>query len=422
MGITPLHARLIVLEHRRRQLPATVHLLGRQTVYLTAEGARKLISACGVTPRNVSVELDVETRGAAALQGEFVSDRMFFAMLGVEKVIAIDHTDYEDAELIIDLNIPLPELHMASVDFLFGGSVLDNIFDPATYIVNVSKLLRPGGRVFDLNVISQVHHPYLLVTPAWLLDYYVVNRFVNLRIFVAEHSADGFIHSAGGFIHMYGMLASANEIVSDFGPPRGSLAIAVIVIAEKGDESTTDVLPIQDQYRGRTDWAYYGTAVEAMSGSATLPVFGRPTMLEVAKLGVRRSKSFRYLGVLRLSEGESYDAEDFQGEIPNAADVGGLRVISATYGGDGLRTDPPVASICAAYHGNVTDLVASMANGHEEWHWTVDVQVLGDPLPTVGKDLEVLYYYADEVGAKVRRAYIGAEASGKELILSRAMS
>src|SRR5215471_18899596 len=54
---------------------------------------------------------------------------------------------------------------MPSVDFLFGGSVLDNIFDPATYMVNVSKLLRPGGRVFDQNIISQVHHPYLLVTP-----------------------------------------------------------------------------------------------------------------------------------------------------------------------------------------------------------------------------------------------------------------
>jgi hypothetical protein len=134
-------------------------------------GAEKLVRACGVEPHDASVELDVETRGAAALQGEFVSDRMFFAMLGVKKVIAIDHTDYEGAEVIIDLNVQLPESHMPSVDFLFGGSVLDNIFDPATYMVNVSKFLRPGGRVFDQNVISQVHHPYLLVTPAWLLDY-----------------------------------------------------------------------------------------------------------------------------------------------------------------------------------------------------------------------------------------------------------
>ena len=412
MGITPLHARLIVLEHKRRPLPPTVHLLGRQTVYLTVEGAGRLIRACGVEPQNAPIELDIETRGAAALQSELISDRMFFAMLGVKKVIAIDHTDYEGAEVIIDLNVPLPESRMESVDFLFGGSVLDNIFDPATYMINVSKLLRRGGRVFDQNVISQVHHAYLLVTPAWLLDYYVVNRFKNLQIYVAEQSA-------GGFIHMYGVLASANEIVSDFGPPRGNLSLGVIVIAEKGIDSTADVLPIQDQYRSEPDWVRYRACVELMVGSEPLPTFAVPTALELTKLDVRRSKSFRYLGVLRPSEPQSSDTESFEGNIPDSASVGGLRVVSATYGG-GFRSVPPVSGVSAAYRGNVTDILASLANGHDDWHWVVDVRVLGDPLPTVGKDLEVLYYFADEPDQKLYRVFIEAEANGKKLVLSKA--
>src|SRR6516165_3989176 len=104
MGITPLHARLIIEEHKRRALPSTVHLLGRQTVYLTVEGAEKLIRACGVRPVETLFELDKETRGSAAQHGKLISDRMFFSMLGVEKVLAIDHTDYEGAEIIIDLN------------------------------------------------------------------------------------------------------------------------------------------------------------------------------------------------------------------------------------------------------------------------------------------------------------------------------
>jgi hypothetical protein len=412
MGITPLHARLIVLEHKRRPLPPTVHLLGRQTVYLTVESAGMLIRACGIEPQDASIELDVETRGAAALHGEFVSDRMFFAMLGVKKVIAIDHTDYEGAEVIIDLNVPLPELHMNSVDFLFGGSVLDNIFDPATYMVNVSKLLRPGGRVFDQNVISQVHHPYLLVTPAWLLDYYVVNRFKNLQIYIAEQAA-------GGFVHMYGVLASANEIVSDFGPPRGSLSLGVIVIAEKGADSTADILPIQDQYRSEPDWAHYRACVQSMAGDDPLPTFAAPTALELTKLDVRRSKSFRYLGLLRPGETQSSDAQRLNGDIPDTAGVGGLRIVSATYGG-GFRSVPPVPGVSAAYRGNVTDIVASLANGHDDWHWVVDVQVLGDCLPTVAKDLEILYYFADDTDQKLYRAYIEAEANGKTLVLSRA--
>ena len=412
MGITPLHARLIVIEHKRRPLPPTVHLLGRQTVYLTVEGAGTLIRACGVEPQDALVELDVETRGAAALQGGFVSDRMFFAMLGVKKVIAIDHTDYEGAEVIIDLNVPLPETHVGSVDFLFGGSVLDNIFDPATYMVNVSKLLRPAGRVFDQNVISQVHHAYLLVTPAWLLDYYVVNRFRNLQIYIAEQAA-------GGFVHMYGVLATGNEIVSDFGPPRGSLPLGVIVIAEKAVDSTSDILPIQDQYRSEPDWVHYRTCVQALAGDDPLPTFAAPTTLELTKLDVRRSKNFRYLGVMRPGETQFSETETFRGDIPDTAPVGGLRIVSATYGG-GFRSVPPVSGVSAAYRGNVTDILASLANGHDDWHWVVDVRVLGDPLPTVGKDLEVLYYFIDDAGQKLYRAYIEAEANGKMLVLSRA--
>ena len=63
MGIGGLHAQLIALEHKYRPLPATVHLLGRQTVYLTVEDAANLIRACGVEPQHASIELDVETRG-----------------------------------------------------------------------------------------------------------------------------------------------------------------------------------------------------------------------------------------------------------------------------------------------------------------------------------------------------------------------
>jgi hypothetical protein len=220
---------------------------------------------------------------------------------------------------------------------------------------------------------------------------------------------------------MYGVLASADEMVSDFGAPRGNLALGVIVIAEKGIQSTADVLPIQDQYRGEADWGRYRASVDAMSSNEQLPMFEAPTALEMVKLDVRQSKSFRYLGVLRPNETHSSDVKSFEGDLPDQIGVGGLRVIAATYGGCGLGAVPTVAGVCAAYRGNVTDILASLANGHEEWHWTIDVQILGDPLRTVGKDLEVLYYYADEIGPKVRRAYIQPEAAGKALVLSRAM-
>ena len=68
MGITPLHAQLIVREHRRRPLPATVHLLGRQTVLLTHEQAIGILKSLGVAPAEAAIEMDKQTRGGQAAQ------------------------------------------------------------------------------------------------------------------------------------------------------------------------------------------------------------------------------------------------------------------------------------------------------------------------------------------------------------------
>jgi hypothetical protein len=410
MGIPLLDARLLVLEHKRKPLPKTVHLLGRQTVYLTADGARRLMRSCGVEPAEVPAELDEETRGAVAHHAQYISDRMFFAMLGVEEILAIDYTDYEGAQLIINLNEPLPPQHEGTVDFVFGGSVLDNIFDPATYVANVARLLRPGGRFFDQNIIAQMHHAYLLVTPAWMMDFYVVNRFASVHLYLCEHSS-------AGFVHVYGVVPSPDRIISDFGPPRGALPLGLVLVAEKGPESTSDVLPIQDQYRADRDWDQYRESLAIVSGPASYPTFAQPTALELAQLGVRNSLNYTYLGVIHhVAQPEV----PLGGPLPDPGSVGGLRVVEATYGKGALGAKLPLPAVSSLYQGNVTHILASLANGHPSWEWTVDVHVLGDPYPGGGKDLEVLYYYADEMPRPLlRRAYVEAEAAGKKLILGK---
>jgi hypothetical protein len=142
MGISPLHARLIILEHARKALPHTVHLMGRQTVLLALEQAVLMMRESGLEPQDIAVELDRQTRGAQTAAAEFISDRTFFALLGVQNVIAIDCSDYEGAELILDLNQPVPEALEGTLEFIVGGSVLDNIFDPASYLKNMSRLLK----------------------------------------------------------------------------------------------------------------------------------------------------------------------------------------------------------------------------------------------------------------------------------------
>ena len=402
MGITPLHAQLIILEHKHKPLPETIHLLGRQTVILSLDNAISLMRRLNVEPQEAAIEIDRQTFGAQQANQQFISDRTFFGLLGVRNVLAIDHSDYEGAEIIADLNQPLAANLSETVDFLVGGSVLDNVFDPVTYIRNVAKLLKPGGRVFEQNILSQNYHPYSIVSPQWVLDYFVVNRFRDCLIYVTEEPA------GSAFVHMYGVQATIDDIVSDFGPPRGQLSLGIIVIAEKDALSSWDATPIQDQYRGESDAAEYREELTAMQGGRPLPQFDAPTALELSRLGTRGSKSYKYLGVVRSPHRKQ--------DVP-AQDGGGVRILQATYGGNCLNAPLSKSAVCSVYRGNVTELLASMLNGVESCRWMIDVNILGDPAPQRGKDLEVFYVVGGEPEPRLRRAYIPAEASGKILQL-----
>jgi hypothetical protein len=356
-----------------------------------------------VEPAATNVEIDRETHGALMEQKEFISDRTFFRLLGVREVRAIDYTDYEGADIILDLTKPLPPSHEATVDFVFGGSVLDNIFDPTTYLRNVSRLLRPGGRLFEQDIISQHHHPYCLITPAWVFDYFAVNAYAHCAVYVCENSSTG-------FSHMYGLAPDPDDIISDLGPPRGGLSMGVVVIAEKGQSTTTDAMPIQDQYRSAEDHARYRKALLAMGSRDDFFAFAPPARGELERLGTRTSRSFRYLGVYRVP--------GLNPELANEGNaIGGLRILQATYGGNCSGANLQKGGTSAVYSGNVTEVLACLFNGIASHAWRVDVNVLGDPAPQRGKDLEVFYSDMSEPVPRLRRAYIPAEASGQVLTL-----
>ena len=104
MGISPLHAELIIREHKFRPLPKTVHLLGRQTVNLSYQKMLGILKKHGITPSEVPIEIDRTTSGAIASGQDFISGATFFGLLGVEKIRAIDHSDFEGADIILHLN------------------------------------------------------------------------------------------------------------------------------------------------------------------------------------------------------------------------------------------------------------------------------------------------------------------------------
>jgi hypothetical protein len=71
--------------------------------------------------------------------------------LGINTFHALDVTDYEGADIVLDLGEPIPEKYCGNYDFIYNGSCLDNMFNPGVALMNLSK---PQGRIINIEAAS----------------------------------------------------------------------------------------------------------------------------------------------------------------------------------------------------------------------------------------------------------------------------
>lgn len=412
MGITILSAEFIIQEHRYKPLPETVHLLGRQTICFDYETACRMMLKHGITPVNVERRADETTRTAMTGTEQYISDSTFFGMLGVKTVYAIDHSDYEGADIIVNLNRPIEPKFEGFADFIFGGSVLDNVFDPACYMRNITRMLRPGGRLIDINSSSFGEHPYVLISPAWYYDYCVINGFAACSLYVSEGGPALSMNAS----HIYGLdVKVGDETIADPGDPASGMRTHVIMIAEKGEQTSWDQSPSQDQYRGEEEWKLYRRNLEKMNASPRPRVTARrPTTVEASGYAARNIRGLDHLGL--------FDAFSVnpprQSAKPGDETERGIRIVEATYGLNQRAAVMPRIANVPFRRGNVTAVLAMLINGQDECDIELDVTTLGDPAPGLPKDLTVLYYNAGETNPRLHTVHIPEEAHGKRLKIS----
>ena len=400
MGITPLIADMLICEHKYRPLPPVVHLMGRQTIHFSHDFALRLFRTRGIEPYDVTPELDTSTIGAQSNHSEFITDETFFKMIGVQEVRAIDVSDYEGADIIINFNEPIDKKHENSCDFIYGGSVLDNIFNPAEYMRNISRMLKQGGRIIEQNLFTMKYHPYILMSPAWFFDYFVISRFDDVKTYIVDNCN---IYFADQQAHQ--------EFFSDFGDPRGG-DIGVIVLAEKGADSRTELIPNQDQYRLDREWNDFRSNLDHIRNSNRPVVrFSNPEPIDFARTPLRNAYGYEFVGVFRPFDGDEF--VELNTNSDGSPD--GIVIVEATYGLNTLHAALSKPALMPVYRGNVTSRMAYICNGMSEVDILISVNDLGDPAPDIGKDLTVTYYYANDPERRLRDIHVPAEAHGQRM-------
>ena len=231
MGLAKPSLRFIVREHKYKPITGPLLQLGRQTIGLEEAELSALIKEEGLIPaalpqRATPASLDV----------------LFFNLLGIAKVYAMDFSAYEGADFIHDLNQPVDKSLAGRFDFILDGGTTEHVFDIRQSMRNIATMLRPGGRILHMQPTNNyVNHGFYQFSPTFYYDYYSANNFVNLRGFLFEHEAK---RPWGGRLYELNPLTKQQQIAS--GDPLKSMA--TFFLAEKTAASTADAIPTQSVY------------------------------------------------------------------------------------------------------------------------------------------------------------------------------
>ncbi len=238
MGIALACAQLLAEEHHRRPFSGSVIQLGRQRCAFAGRALSRWCRARGVTL-------------AAPLPDGAVDDGQLFRALGFADVQSLDRSDFEGANVLADLNLPLPDAVAGRFDVVFNGGTLEHVFDVRAALANVHHLLREGGRAVHLAPASnQLDHGFYSFSPTLFADYYAANGWA-LREALLFQARDW---ESPWTVYRYEP-GALEAIASRFHDVRlsGVTMAGLWMVAEKLPGARSDVVPQQGQYVRR--WA-----------------------------------------------------------------------------------------------------------------------------------------------------------------------
>lgn len=126
--------------------------VGKQSFYPPREALASVYRTLGVDPGP-----DYYAHG---------SPNRFFEMLGARKTEAIDYSDYEGAEIIQDLNRPIPDELRNRWSVVFDGGSMEHVFFAGQALKSMMEMVRVGGWFIQIGPANnQFGHGFWQISP-----------------------------------------------------------------------------------------------------------------------------------------------------------------------------------------------------------------------------------------------------------------
>jgi hypothetical protein len=165
--------------------------------------------------------------------------------MGLGALQTLDVSAYEGAEVIVDLNRPLPPGLAGRFGWIFDGGTMEHVFDIRQGMMNTADLLCPGGRVVHFSPVNNyVNHGFVQISPTLFHDYYVENGFDDVRgIMVVHPRSDIYAKRFNVFRYDHETMGGVNSMFCS-----DDTQLSMLFTARKTPSSTSDRVPMQSYY------------------------------------------------------------------------------------------------------------------------------------------------------------------------------
>lgn len=240
MGIGKGGYRLLLEEKKKGTLKGgSVLQLGRQCVLFDAKVLQTYAKKHAVTLEEVEPQPSFDTYYRKL---GFIDDLTLFKSLGYSHVQSLDYSDFEGADLVWDLNEPIPEKYWGQFDLIYDGGTAEHVFHFPQLLKNIHLLLKEGGVIIHVSPShNHVDHGFYMFSPQLFTEYYHANRYSILTSQIFEYTPN-FNKPWTIFQYRPGLL----EQLSYGG--FGKKMLAIHLVAQKGPQATCGIVPQQGSY------------------------------------------------------------------------------------------------------------------------------------------------------------------------------
>ena len=166
MGLTALHLEVLVDEAKQRPFSGRVVTCGVLDSNITFSSLYRRAAEEGVTLRKIHPRL---SPNPSQFPAGCLHSASVLEMLGFDEVVAMDASDFEGAEITLDLNQEdTPKDLVGTADLVLEAGTLEHLV----------RIVKTGGRILHTSPASNfIDHGFYSFSPTFFFDFYRQNGF-----------------------------------------------------------------------------------------------------------------------------------------------------------------------------------------------------------------------------------------------------